>query len=134
MYTVIFDMSCLFKKCHKINYNRFYEKKLQKIIDINEKCSLLSRCDEPSVLLMAVIVVFHKVGEEVFNKAALINVGFKEAQQLGEFNCFIFHDVDLLPTNLCNVYECEAQPRHLAVAVNTLDYKCVFLHSYQATH
>lgn len=39
------------------------------------------------------------------------------------FNCFIFHDVDLIPENDFNVYECaQYGPRHLAPAVDELRY------------
>lgn len=39
------------------------------------------------------------------------------------YNCFIFHDVDLLPEDDRNMYTCPQQPRHLSVAVNELNYR-----------
>ena len=62
---------------------------------------------------------------ELFNKAALMNVGFLESRKVREHvnDCYIFHDVDLLPEDLSNMYTCDTQPRHLMVARNTTKYK-----------
>ena len=55
-----------------------------------------------------------------------MNVGYVEAQHSDEFDCFIFHDVDLLPEDDRNLYNCpkEGQPRQMAVLVsnNFYDY------------
>ncbi|XP_046859387.1 beta-1,4-galactosyltransferase 6-like isoform X1 [Xenia sp. Carnegie-2017] len=53
----------------------------------------------------------------------LFNIGFKEALKLGNFRCFVFHDVDLLPENDLNYYGCPRRPRHLSVAVDKFHYK-----------
>ncbi len=54
----------------------------------------------------------------------LFNVGFVEAMKLRpDWQCFIFHDVDLLPEDDRNLYSCPKQPRHMSVAVDTLKYK-----------
>lgn len=53
----------------------------------------------------------------------LMNIGFVESQKLHEYDCFIFHDVDLLPEDDRNLYTCPEQPRHMSVAVSTLKYK-----------
>ncbi len=37
--------------------------------------------------------------------------------------CFIFHDVDLLPEDDRNLYTCPTQPRHMSVAVDTFSYR-----------
>lgn len=39
------------------------------------------------------------------------------------FNCFIFHDVDLLPENDGNFYRCGQNPTHLSPAVDTFGYR-----------
>lgn len=52
-----------------------------------------------------------------------MNIGFLEATKMFNFDCVIFHDVDLLPENDRNIYECTDQPRHLSVAVDTHNYK-----------
>ena len=59
------------------------------------------------------IFVVNQHGTEQFNRAALFNVGFLEAMKLYPFDCFIFHDVDLLPEDLRNLYKCGDKPRHM---------------------
>jgi len=59
----------------------------------------------------------------VFNKASLMNVGFVEARSLAEFDCFIFHDVDMLPQDDRNFYVCSPQPRHVGAYVDKWNYK-----------
>lgn len=58
-----------------------------------------------------------------FNRAKLMNVGYAEALKLYEWDCFVFHDVDLLPMDDRNLYTCPDQPRHLSAAVDTLGFK-----------
>lgn len=53
----------------------------------------------------------------------LLNVGFVEALGMREFDCFIFHDVDLLPEDDRNLYTCPHQPRHMSVAVDVFNYR-----------
>ncbi|XP_061175570.1 beta-1,4-galactosyltransferase 3-like [Saccostrea echinata] len=59
-----------------------------------------------------------------FNKGFLLNVGFMEATEDNEYDCFILHDVDFIPENDHNLYTCAVdQPRHLSVAMNKWKYK-----------
>ncbi|CAH1738554.1 unnamed protein product [Aphis gossypii] len=58
-----------------------------------------------------------------FNRGKLLNIGYTEALKLSDFDCFFFHDVDLLPMNNGNIYSCPDQPRHLAVAVDKYNNK-----------
>lgn len=58
-----------------------------------------------------------------FNRAKLMNVGYVEALKLYEWDCFVFHDVDLLPLDDRNLYTCPDQPRHMSVAVDTFGFK-----------
>mgnify|MGYP000173909647 CR=1 FL=1 len=54
-----------------------------------------------------------------------MNAAFSRAskESTTPFDCFVFHDVDLIPENDYNVYECDPQgPRHLAPAVDELRY------------
>lgn len=69
------------------------------------------------------IYVINQVGPEPFNRAMLLNVGFAEAMRDYQWDCFIFHDVDLLPEDDRNLYTCPAQPRHMSVAVDKFKYK-----------
>ena len=69
------------------------------------------------------IFVVQQHGNEIFNKAKLLNIGFKEASQEGSFDCFIFHDVDLLAENDRNLYRCADVPRHLSVGIDKWGYQ-----------
>ena len=41
-----------------------------------------------------------------------------------DFDCFIFHDVDLIPENDHNRYHCnDRHPVHMSVAVSSLGYR-----------
>lgn len=69
------------------------------------------------------IFIIEQKGEGPFNRAMLMNVGFAEASKVRDFDCFIFHDVDLLPEDDRNLYTCPEQPRHMSVAVDVFKYK-----------
>ena len=43
-----------------------------------------------------IFVVEQSPGEE-FNRGALMNIGFVEANKIDNYDCFVFHDVDLVP-------------------------------------
>ncbi|CAF0929918.1 unnamed protein product [Rotaria sordida] len=58
-----------------------------------------------------------------FNRALLFNIGFHETLKHYSWQCFIFHDVDLIPEDDRNIYSCPPEPRHMSVAVNTLNYE-----------
>ncbi|CAH8620178.1 unnamed protein product [Heterobilharzia americana] len=47
--------------------------------------------------LMYTVFVINQDGTTRFNRALLLNVGFIESMRVAHFDCFIFHDVDLLP-------------------------------------
>uniref|UniRef100_A0A224Z9I2 Beta-1,4-N-acetylgalactosaminyltransferase n=1 Tax=Rhipicephalus zambeziensis TaxID=60191 RepID=A0A224Z9I2_9ACAR len=53
-----------------------------------------------------------------FNRAKLFNVGYVEATALYDYQCFIFHDMDMIPIDDRNVYTCPEKPRHMSVNVN----------------
>ncbi|XP_073979280.1 beta-1,4-N-acetylgalactosaminyltransferase bre-4-like [Rhodnius prolixus] len=69
------------------------------------------------------IVIVEQDEGRAFNRAKLFNVGFKESEKLDNFHCYIFHDVDLIPQNLNNVYGCTDLPRHMSANVDKFDYK-----------
>ena len=58
-----------------------------------------------------------------FNKGILMNAGFVEALKLYNYDCFVFHDVDLLPEDDRNIYTCPEQPKHMSVAMDVFKYK-----------
>ncbi|XP_029304078.1 beta-1,4-galactosyltransferase 4 [Cottoperca gobio] len=69
------------------------------------------------------IYVIQQAGDETFNRAKLLNVGYLEALKDYSWDCFIFHDVDLVPENDHNLYLCDKQPKHLVVGRNATGYK-----------
>ena len=44
-----------------------------------------------------IFVIEQSSDDEQFNRAALMNAGFMEANKFDRYFCFVFHDVDLLP-------------------------------------
>ncbi|KAM5179957.1 beta-1,4-galactosyltransferase 4 [Mantella aurantiaca] len=69
------------------------------------------------------IYVIHQAGEGKFNRAKLLNVGYLEALKEEKWDCFILHDVDLVPENDFNTYLCDTEPKHLVVGRNVTGYK-----------
>ncbi|XP_064489036.1 beta-1,4-N-acetylgalactosaminyltransferase bre-4-like [Ornithodoros turicata] len=69
------------------------------------------------------IYVVEQAGSDPFNRGKLLNVGFLIASRLYDFQCFIFHDVDMIPEDDRNLYTCSDQPRHMTVAVSKFNYK-----------
>lgn len=61
-----------------------------------------------------------------FNRGLLMNAGYMEAlkDSLYLWNCFFFHDIDMLPEDLRNLYSCnDTIPKHYAVAVSKWKYR-----------
>ena len=54
------------------------------------------------------IYVVEQLGQDLFNRGLLFNVGFEYIQKTSNYswNCYIFHDVDHLPENDYNLYTC----------------------------
>ena len=53
-----------------------------------------------------------------------MNIGYAEALKIRPFDCFYFHDVDLVPEDDRHTYACPevGKPRHMAVLVNLFNY------------
>ncbi|NXE08520.1 B4GT1 galactosyltransferase, partial [Lophotis ruficrista] len=62
-------------------------------------------------------------GEEEFNRAKLLNIGFAEALKEYDYDCFVFSDVDLIPMDDRNTYKCYSQPRHLSVSMDKFGFR-----------
>ncbi|XP_046747505.1 beta-1,4-N-acetylgalactosaminyltransferase bre-4-like [Diprion similis] len=69
------------------------------------------------------IFIVEQEGTVQFNRAMLMNVGYVEALKERSFDCFVFHDVDLLPEDDRNLYTCPEQPRHMSVAIDKFKYR-----------
>lgn len=64
------------------------------------------------------IFIINQDDNKPFNRAKLLNVGFKESI---EYDYFAFHDVDMLPTD--SDYNYVENPTHLATKVEQFKYK-----------
>ncbi|CAG5115456.1 unnamed protein product, partial [Candidula unifasciata] len=53
----------------------------------------------------------------MFNRATLHNIGFLESRKVAHFDCYIFHDVDLVPLDDRILYRCGDNPRHFPVSI-----------------
>ena len=71
-----------------------------------------------------------QAGNGVFNKGRLYNTGVLQSLLRDTFNCFIFHDVDLLPEHDGNIYYCDQHVRHLSSAVDEMRYQLVAYHAF----
>ncbi|XP_077466563.1 beta-1,4-galactosyltransferase 1 [Stigmatopora argus] len=69
------------------------------------------------------IYVINQEGDETFNRAKLLNVGYAEALKDYDYGCFVFSDVDLIPMDDRNVYKCFSQPRHLSVSMDKFGFR-----------
>ncbi|KAI1239812.1 hypothetical protein IHE44_0011246 [Lamprotornis superbus] len=67
--------------------------------------------------------IWQQDGEEEFNRAKLLNIGFAEALKEYDYNCFVFSDVDLIPMDDRNTYKCYSQPRHLSVSMDKFGFR-----------
>ena len=52
-----------------------------------------------------------------------MNRGFVEAMKIEKFDCFVFHDVDLIPENDKNLYACDKDARHLSPSIDEMRYQ-----------
>ena len=62
-----------------------------------------------------------QVGNAPFNRGMLLNIGYLEAMKVANWTCLIFHDVDLLPENDLNTYNCPSAPRHMSVGKQKIE-------------
>ncbi|XP_024121538.1 beta-1,4-galactosyltransferase 4 [Oryzias melastigma] len=69
------------------------------------------------------IYIIQQTSDATFNRAKLLNIGYLEALKDFNWDCFVFHDVDLVPENDHNLYICDKHPKHLVVGRNVTGYK-----------
>lgn len=73
------------------------------------------------------VYVINQDGEETFNRAKLMNIGYVESLREYNYTCFVFSEIDTIPMDDRNLYHCFDHPRHLAVAID----KFIFQLPYQ---
>lgn len=68
------------------------------------------------------IFIINQFGHGQFNRAKLMNIGFIESQKIYPFNCFAYHDVDLILEDDRSLYWCSDRPRHMSAGVDKFNY------------
>lgn len=68
------------------------------------------------------IYIIEQNVDQLFNRGAMLNIGYLEAKKDKNYPCFIFNDVNKIPANLNNIYACSQVPRHMAVLVSVFKY------------
>ena len=71
------------------------------------------------------IIVAEQNSPRVFNKAMLMNAGYNESVKFDDFDCFVFHDVDVIPLDDLNFYTCADQPRHVGAYMKKFNFTYV---------
>ena len=51
-----------------------------------------------------------------------MNIGFAEARKLDDFDCYFFHDVDLIIENDEAIYHCRPNPLHYSAYIKKWNY------------
>lgn len=69
------------------------------------------------------IYIIEQSGDGDFNRAKLLNVGYEVSKTMHDYNCFIFHDVDLIPENDQSIYACQENPYHISRCLDIYEYK-----------
>ncbi|KAK3874571.1 hypothetical protein Pcinc_020500 [Petrolisthes cinctipes] len=72
------------------------------------------------------IFVVEQTEGKTFNRGMVKNIGAKEAGEIFTSSCLIFHDVDLIPLNDYNLYNCYKWPRHMSVGVDTMNFGLLY--------
>ena len=52
-----------------------------------------------------------------------MNAAYNELMKLDDFDCVVFHDVDMLPEDDRNTYACGHVPTHLSLMINKYNYR-----------
>lgn len=72
------------------------------------------------------IFLVEQAGNDKFNRGKLMNVGFMEALKYDKYDCFVFHDADLIPEHDRNIYMCDDHVRQLSSAIDETRYHVMF--------
>ncbi|KAK7580551.1 hypothetical protein V9T40_001180 [Parthenolecanium corni] len=69
------------------------------------------------------IYVIEQTQHYFFNRGLILNAGYLEAKKDKNYSCFIFHDVDIIPSHRNNYYACSQAPRHMSVLRTSTYYR-----------
>ena len=83
-----------------------------------------------SQLLTYQIFLIEPYKTNKFNRGLLANIGYIEALKKRDFDCFILHDVDLIPENMENRYVCNKEkPLQMSISISIYKYLYVYLYN-----
>ncbi|OCT97446.1 beta-1,4-galactosyltransferase 1 [Xenopus laevis] len=68
------------------------------------------------------VYVINQDGDNTFNRAKLMNIGYAESLKEYDYDCFVFSDVDIIIIDDRNLYKCFNQPRHISVAMDKFGF------------
>jgi len=77
-----------------------------------------------------IFIIVEQTEKQLFNRGKLLNIGFLETKKLAKVGCYMFHDVDILPTHGSDCdYSCyrdersTSHPRAFAVYLSKWNYE-----------
>lgn len=86
----------------------------------------------PDQLIEYKLYVIEQDDNLPFNRAKLFNIGVVLISDIEKSSddsptcCYVFHDVDMLPTDQRNLYMCSARPRHMSPSSSTMRYHLIY--------
>ena len=80
------------------------------------------------------VFIIEQVDDGRFNKGLVMNSGFKEIMKRDDFDCVVFHDVDMIPEDDRNVYLCQNMPTHLSPLIDKFNYEVSSFGSFLEAH
>jgi hypothetical protein len=72
------------------------------------------------------VYIIEPLADVTFNRGLLMNIGFLEAlkDSYDYWDCFFFHDVDMIPKDIRNLYSCDDKlPVHYAVTIDKWEFR-----------
>ena len=103
-------------------HNYVHERIIATWLSMSVNVRELHSAGEWSVWFVCLCVLSQK-SPEMFNKAVLMNAGFLEAAADADYDCYVFHDVDMIPEDVRNIYVCSLVPRHIGSHLAQWDYR-----------
>ncbi|XP_046368477.2 beta-1,4-N-acetylgalactosaminyltransferase bre-4-like [Haliotis rufescens] len=76
------------------------------------------------------ILVVEQAPGSRLNRGMLRNIGVVEGEKLCKFDCYFFHDIDMIPLSERNLYTCGSKPRHHAAALARWNYALPYEHIF----
>ena len=68
------------------------------------------------------VYIIEQVDDGRFNKGLIMNSGFVEIMKQAQYDCIVFHDVDMIPEDDRNIYLCQNEPTHLSPLIDKFNY------------